>query len=118
MNATTRRRAAAARVALAHLDPRPLTGARMARRLQDVVTAHDLPRWSVDTGADPDGHTWAAVSWRSHRGELTVRVAWSRHAPRNISARVGRILELEAADRLRPARCTPTIRPDHEEVTP
>ena len=111
MNTTTRRRAAA-RVALAHLDPRPLTGARLARRLQDVATAHDLPRWSVDTGADPDGHAWAAVSWISHRGELTVRVPWSRHAPRNISARVGRILELEAAGRLRPARRTPTIRED------
>ena len=113
MNTTTRRRrAAAVRVALAHLDPRPLTGARMMRRLQDVVTAHHLPRWRADTGADTDGHVWAGVGWVSHRGELTVRVPWSRHAPRDISARVGRILELEAAGRLRPAHRTPTIRED------
>lgn len=76
----------------------------------DVVTAHHLPRWRADTGADTDGHVWAGVGWVSHRGELTVRVPWSRHAPRDISARVGRILELEAAGRLR----TPTIREDRQ----
>ena len=107
MNATTRRRrAAATRVALAHLDPRPLTGDRLMRRLRDVVTVHDLHRWRADTGADPDGHTWAAVSWVCPRGELTVRAPWSRHAPRDISARVGRIRDLEAQGRLRTARPT------------
>ena len=100
MNTTTRRNAAAIRVALAHLDPRPLTGEWMMRRLRDVVTIHDLPGWRADTGADPDGQTWAAISWRRPRGEYTVRVALTRYAPRNLSARVGRIRELEAAGRL------------------
>ena len=112
MNHTTRRRAAATRVALSHLDPRPLTGERMMRRLQDVVAAHDLPRWRADTGADPDGTVWAAVGWVSRHGEITVREPWSRHAPRRLSAKVRRIRDLEAAGRLRPARRTPTIRED------
>ena len=118
MNTTTRRNAAAIRVALAHLDPRPLTGDWMMRRLRDVVTIHDLPGWSVDTGADPDGQTWAAVSWRRPRGEYTVRVALTRYAPRNLSARVGRIRELEAQGRLNLTRQAPTPPPAEEVELP
>ena len=101
---------AALRIRWAHLDPRPLTPARIRGRLLDVVTAHDLTRWRVGTGADPDGHAWASVSWVGPRGEVTVREPWSRHAARRLSAKVGRVLHLEATGRLRPARPTPAIR--------
>lgn len=86
---------AARRVRWAHLDPRPLTLDRTLARLLDVVTAHDLPRWRVDTWGGDDGQTWASVGWESPWGPIAVGEPHGRMAARRIHIRVGRILRAQ-----------------------
>lgn len=107
----TARSRAAFRIRWSHIDPRPISLSIMENRLKDVVIAYDLPEGRVVFGIPIIGND-VAVGWKSPRGDVIVRESWSRNAPRDIAAKVERILYLEETGKLRPARRTPAIRED------